>query len=387
MQVLKRTRLPAALGEILRLALQPHRHGELASRVQGRRLTGLAAASLQHGIPGYVKRALADTPGLAPSALGALADVADVVDAALRVHLAILQELPILRSSLEAAGVSPVVLKGPVLTEVHGRADLRAYSDLDVLVAPQSFPFALRALEARGGRALVPSWAELARVRAGELSIAMPSGVTVDLHWHLLNDQRLRRTFSVPTSSLLERVQPVQVNGVGVQTLDPIDMVLHLGLHSCMSGNDRLLWLKDIERAVATVALDWDTLIRRARACRVGLPVAIGLQRSRDVLGAPVPGGIIGELAQGRLWPGLSRLSGRLAPTERAAGSGSGSVDRLVSRATRHTFRHSLWELGRKSKAGLSSNGELTSPDVLGARTAYLEAVASGSLDPSAAEN
>jgi hypothetical protein len=61
-------------------------------------------------------------------------------------------------STCGQAGVPWLVVKGPALAELHGAPDLRAYSDLDVLVPSAAFGDALAALESAGAAVLARNW-------------------------------------------------------------------------------------------------------------------------------------------------------------------------------------------------------------------------------------
>ena len=99
-----------------------------------------------------------------------------------------------------------------------------------------------------------------------------------------------------------------------------------MALHAALSGGDRLIWLKDIERTLAVDRPPWDEVIRRARAWKAGRSIAITLNRARRSLGAPVPDDALDALFASRRWRRLSdRIDGR-SPTERSVGRESAAV-------------------------------------------------------------
>ncbi|HEY8339153.1 MAG TPA: nucleotidyltransferase family protein [Egibacteraceae bacterium] len=333
----------------------------------------VARAAAVHGVSGYVFRAL--------SQLGA-ADLAPRLEAAyhgaLRDHLRTVADLAALAPALEATG-EWAVLKGPVLAaRLHEQPGLRRYGDLDLLVRPADLPAALAALEACGARPAGDDWGVLRRDGVGEVALTLPSGTVVDLHWDVVNEARVRRAFDLPAGALLARSRRVELGGVEVRTLDPVDTLLHLCLHACLGGGQRLVWLKDVERAAAAVC-DWDEVVARARASRTALVAAVTLSRAHHVLGALVPAGVVDALAPRLGWRALAAASARARPPQRS--DGGPSWDRMLCRATRATTAASVAELARRASAAarerLDSRPHAPPPPAApGARRAYLSWVA-----------
>jgi hypothetical protein len=219
-------------------------------------------------------------------------------------HLSISAELGAVAQVLEGLPYPWLVLKGPVLAELaYGDVGLRQYGDLDLLTSRAGFGRVLVAIEHAGGRLLEANWPLMKRIGRGEMMLRLPQGGLGDLHWDLVCDFAPRARFAVPTDELLERAVPAQLSGTNVKVLEPTDQVLHLCLHGALAGGHQLVWLKDIERAVASSLPDWDALVDRARRYRLGLVCALMLQRARSVLGAEVPSAVIGDLAPDRLLP------------------------------------------------------------------------------------
>lgn len=313
-------------------------------------LAAVTAAARFHGVAGCVHRSLLPREGR-PGAVELAAAYHEGVDR----HLRTLGDLAVLGRALDGAGVDWLVVKGPVLAEVvYPRADLRSYNDLDVLVRGRDVGAALAAVEAAGGELLDRNWPLLRRLGVAEMLVRLRHGTLLDLHWHLLGDPAVRRRFDVPLAELRDRARPVRLGTVGARTLDPVDTLLHLGLHATLSGADRLVWLKDVERAVAASPPAWDEVVARARRWGVGPPVAVALARSAAVLGAEVPDGVPEAAAAGRSWLVLAALADRVSPPARAGGRRSPS--RVVSRAASRDTRSSAAELARRLAAAASSD-------------------------------
>lgn len=340
------TRPQAAVAQLLVRCVTEHDWGtapegaaELAA-VAG--LDRVAAAARFHGVTGCVHRSLA--PVLEPIALAALAaDEHRAID----LHVRALGDLAGLSPVLNGLGARWLVVKGPVLAETYySRPDLRTYNDLDVVVPGPALGAVLAAVEGAGATLLDRNWARLQELQVAELLLRLRYGTLLDLHWRLFNYPAVRRTFRTSLPELLERARPVSLGALVVSTLDPTDTLLHLSAHGTLSGGHRLVWLKDVERAIATDTADWDELVSRARSWGIGPAAALALARARSVLGAPVPDGVPEAVAGGRAYLAAGALADRLAPPARSRGNRS--IALLVSRSARTATADTAAEMGRR---------------------------------------
>ena len=265
--------------------------------------------------------------------------------AAAATHLAAAVELRGLAGILGDAGVRWLVLKGPVLAQVvYLRPGARTYDDVDVLVHPDDLAEAVTALEADGYVVLDRNWALVARTARGEISVESPSGMTIDLHWHPVNDARVRASLQVDVCAMVDRRIVVDVDGLTVPTLDRPDTVLYVALHGCLAGGHELKWLLDLQQAVRWAGVDAETLRTRSGAHGVTQNLAVMARRAAryvdpsltelaDALG-PVTG-----------WAKVCRkVSDRAAPVGITAGVRSG---RTVISSTRSSSARSARALVR----------------------------------------
>lgn len=307
----------------------------------------LVHAADRHGIIGYLREA-ADQAPYVDAEVAALLDRA--YQRAVHTHLRALADLALVGRVLDGAGVPWAAVKGPVLAEtVYARFDLRAYRDLDVLVAPTAFPDALRALEAAGAVLYDRNWTLLRSGMKGQVHLTLPQGSFCDLHWHLLHDREERDVYRLPSTALLRRARRVVLGGLSVSSLDPVDAFVHLAVHACLSGADRLVWLKDLDQTLRRVPPPWDGVVARARSAGAGPAVAAMLRLVGRVLGTPLPIGVVDALDPRGAWTEIVALAGRIAPPQLA--TGDGSLLRLVARSTRPTLVDSLRELSSRSAA------------------------------------
>jgi hypothetical protein len=307
-------------------------------------------------------------------------------------HLRSLADLDTARGILDKAGVPFLLVKGPAIAErLYPSPDLRVYDDLDIVVAPADFSRAIDAFEASGLELLDRNWDLIRREGRGQLHLRLPLGTLADVHWHLLNREVVRNAFDVRVEALFERARRIDLLGTPTRTLDPVDTLLHLGIHAALSGADRLLWLKDLERAVVVDAPPWDELIARARVWRAGPALAVTLARSRRALGTPVPDEVLKSLFGGSARASVSSWVDRGWPVESATGRVTASVlwAQVIRDAWPSTFTTLVGRAGRRSRS-LMREGDRPGADAPILRPTgrdederdYLRAVSEGSEEP-----
>ena len=278
----------------------------------------LADLAISEGLAGPARRGLG---GLLPPEPGSRLATEARRDAVR--HLAYLGLLGKFAVALDQAKVTWVVLKGPVLAELSYPQVPRGYADLDLMVAPGQLRDALGALEGVGAVVAEPDWPPVVKGAKGELSMAVHGLPIVDLHWHLVYLRSARERWAIPTEDLLGRRRPARLKDVNAWSLDPTDFLAHLALHASFGAAQQLRRLLDIERTVANWAPDWEALVQRCRAWRVGLPVSVMLNRARRTLGAAVPEQVVEELAGGRPNRLVVRRLGEWVPAGRMPGGRS----------------------------------------------------------------
>ncbi|QBI20277.1 hypothetical protein ER308_12335 [Egibacter rhizosphaerae] len=311
-------------------------------------LEGLAEAAFFHGVGGYVYRAVGDRdelPHLERERLKLTMDRTVVT------HLRALSDLRTVMTAFEQASIPWLAIKGPVLGEpVHGRVDLRAYGDLDLVVPGAGLGDALDTLEAHGAEVRDRNWTLIRDSLKGEVHVRLPSGLTGDVHWHLINDNAVRKQFRVPMADLFSRMRTVPVGGIEVPTLGAADTIVYVAMHAVMSGGHRLVWLKDLERLLENPLASATEIGETARRWRAGLVLATALQRVDRSIGCPPAARTLRTRGVGpRMWLRLSSAAFAAAPAE--AEDGGPSWGRLLSRATRGSGTASGAELARKAVA------------------------------------
>jgi hypothetical protein len=291
--------------------LAPFSHDELAQ---------LAQHASKHRVVPYLAAAIRD------SSIAAGAEVYSSLERTHATwtahHLLTLTDLTVLQAMLDDASIPFLVIKGPVLAErYYPSPDLRMYEDLDLLVVPSDFPKVVQTLQDAGMTLVERNWALARDEFRGQLHLTLSGGTLADIHWNVLNRERVRRGFSIATEELFTRSRQVDLAGATVRTLDPEDTLLHLCAHAALSGGDRLIWMKDIERAIEVDGPDWAIVIERAHAWRAGPTVALALARTSRTLGVTVPNDVLRSLFRGALREPLSAWLDRRWPVERSVGA------------------------------------------------------------------
>ena len=259
---------------------------ELAGLIAAAPVERLPAAAALHRVGGTVLGGLDGIESVPPAVHAALTAMRQ--RAALN-HLVVVGGLSQISEAFDAADVSWLAMKGPVLASLlYPDIGDRAYGDLDLLVSRFDYPRAMEILEELGFTHTMHNWALAERMLAGQ--VGMKNGrVTIDLHWHLHYSGEDRRPFALDPDAMLERRRQADVSGLKAWILDPVDQLLTLAFHAARSDGHCLVWVKDIERSLAVEEPDLDELVRRCRDERCGPPVGVMLGRSSTLLDADVP--------------------------------------------------------------------------------------------------
>lgn len=380
-------------------SLHPRRRPPLSARGDNRSLTAALVAAVNYdGDPAVagpdwsVHQAAtlveaADAHRIAPalwrlaSVTGAPSAVVDplrsLYDDQMIRHLTVEADLGWAAGMLDRAGVPWVAIKGPVLSDVlWPRPDMRQYYDLDLLVDRHHFETVIMTLIEGGAQLIDRNWPLIRQQMRAELTLILPYGTSLDLHWHVLNDRDLRRSMYFDAGPLLARAKPVSIGTLVAPTLDPVDTLLTVALHAAHSGATRLLWLKDTERAAAAI-VDWAEVGRRATSTGLNLALTTVVRKAWRVLGTQQQ--TTGwSLATGVV-PALAGLIDHVIPVVRAGGHGrSGQLlYRSLRRSAWQTGAAAVGELGRAPVVWPDRQGNPLHADVpdAGARTAYFREV------------
>jgi hypothetical protein len=186
-------------------------------------------------------------------------------------------------TGLGAAGITAIVLKGPVTARRQYPGELRPCVDVDLLVPPDATVAACRWLHRHGFHADAADALVLRRPR---------DGATVDLHRTLGGATAIpERTWQV----LAGHAVAFDLHGRSVLALDEAAHACHLALHAANSGNRKPKPRADLDRAVASVPLPtWAQALTIARQLGAEPTLVAALRcyaadgdRVADALGLP----------------------------------------------------------------------------------------------------
>ncbi|MCW2540862.1 MAG: nucleotidyltransferase family protein [Frankiales bacterium] len=266
------------------------------------------------------------------------------------------------RAELEAFGsvadelaVPWCAVKGQAVAEsLYPSPAWRFGVDIDVLVAPSRFAELTAALEARRWQLIDVNWPLAAATMPGELRFRSPTGGLFDVHWHLMNNPVLRRSFPMPSDVLLKRRRQLPS---GLPVLSADDQLVHLAVHAALSGACRLGWLLDVGLA-ASVVSDWTGVAERAAAARAGLPLALVLSRAHRWLATPAGRSGYRAMGVGVGWQLSAQLIDRLSPLSEYPDQPA--LARSFARSTRPSVSRSMVEFARHASAFVRSGAPQT---------------------------
>jgi hypothetical protein len=235
-------------------------------------------------------------------------------------NLACTRQLAGLLQRLGARGIRALTFKGPTLAAgSYGHLGLRSSSDLDLLVDRRSAS-RVRQLMLVDGYTLPPRRRQfvgslLFGLYAGAgrddtLRAPNPGLADVDIHvafafW----TQGIR----LDTDAMFERAVTTDVAGESLPTLCPEDLLLVLAIHGMMHGWSRLRLVSDID-AVASRVADWDAVIERARAARMGRTLRVALLIAQEILGTRLPADVFRMAALDDQARAIARTAGARLP-------------------------------------------------------------------------
>ncbi|MGI8838458.1 MAG: nucleotidyltransferase domain-containing protein [Pyrinomonadaceae bacterium] len=208
-----------------------------------------------------------------------------------RLCLHLFSELKRILTLFEQNGLIAASFKGPVLSlAVYGDMALRPAGDLDILVPPNEFRSARDLLISAGYQMVSPlteSQQDALLQSNCELLFYADDGRLVDLHWGLSP-----RTFpfALDAQAVLRRREEFINQGVSISTFSIEDTVLYLCFHGSKHYWSRLEWISSLAEFIrSNAAIDWPTVISRAKTLHAGRILALGLLIAQDLEDVDLP--------------------------------------------------------------------------------------------------
>jgi Uncharacterised nucleotidyltransferase len=273
----------------------------------------------------------------------------------------------------QANDIPTMALKGVALSVLHYRdKGIRPMSDFDLLVPEDLAPEVTGRLQLEGWAIVgylsdAPQNAYFYR-HIHAISLTHPQHGEFDLHWHVLH----AATFHGADRAFWDDSVPLALNGIATRALNPTDQLLHACVHGFSSNVIApIRWIPDALTILRTSPVDWSRLVTLAQHLRVSIPLAATLRFLGDTFPAPIPPGVIGQLASVRAdasersyFQRLSRLD-RSGPEiladnwerHRRATRGTPSVLRLASLPRQFQLHYNLPRLRDLGRVAFSSMG------------------------------
>ncbi len=222
----------------------------------------------------------------------------------LRRNLWFAAELERILEQLSKREIHVIPYKGPVLAQsAYGDLALRSFSDLDLLIARPELDGAKRALAEIGyhpSQMVSPAFDRLSLRFGYERAFDGAAGKNlVELQWSLLPHFYAVNfaAASFRVEDLLARATRIRLGDEAVPCLSPEDSLLALSLHAAKHLFSRLIWIADIAATLRSCAIDFDMVVRRARAMGIQRIVAVSLQLAERLLGATLPAAAVKLIA------------------------------------------------------------------------------------------
>lgn len=224
------------------------------------------------------------------------------------------QKLSAVARALEQHGIPCVPYKGPLLAEsLYGSLSLRAFDDIDLLIRRRDVDRAKTVLEAEGYR---PYYTLGPAVRSAMIDSRLQYHLIyahdrpehlLEVHW------KTDPAFPVEEDSdaWWQGLDRVTFMGERVRAFSAEAQLLMSCVHAMRHHGYRLSWLVDVAEALRQPrALDWAWTIDRARAIGAWRRLAVALKVAHAVLDAPVPAEV---LARVNADPPSAKLADRVA--------------------------------------------------------------------------
>lgn len=184
-----------------------------------------------------------------------------------------------------------VPYKGPVLAQsAYHDVALRAFSDLDFLIAPADFVRAKQALAEIGYRPsedVSPAVERFWLRKGNECEFDGAAGkYLVELQWALLPHYY---GGDLTVQDLIARACRTVVGECVMPSLSPEDSILVLCLHAAKHLWMRLIWLVDIAESLRYPSIDYSLIFSRARDSGITRILGVSFWLVKEVLQAELP--------------------------------------------------------------------------------------------------
>ena len=204
-------------------------------------------------------------------------------------NIMVTQKLLNILKILSTNGFEVVPFKGPVIAiQAYGDIGLRAFCDLDILIKSSDFPVIYDLLLSEGYSSLKPRIGKLKSIWKKSRRNFEFKGKKCFFDFH---PQVTQGPLFLRLKDKWNTLSTVELNSQEVPTLNNHDTILMLALHGTHHGWNILKFVADLAHLIHSneSEINWDTLIRQARAMGCLRMVMIGLLLGQDFCGLEIP--------------------------------------------------------------------------------------------------
>jgi len=234
-----------------------------------------------------------------------------------------------LLEALEQGGIRVMVLRGPVMAaSLYGNVALRQIADLDILVPKSDVLAAADVLAALGFQhphRFTATQRTLTLRTDYNFHLEREDGVALELHWRLVPG-----FFSWDSDPSLWWSRAVRTPFCEREVLEPSpeDLLLLLCVHGLKHGWEQLRLVADVAWLVQNRVLEWDQASCSAARTGAARALNLGCRLAADLLGAPVPEGVLRRAIEDKTADALARPL--LADYRRSVGPARGYLSRSL---------------------------------------------------------
>ncbi len=189
-------------------------------------------------------------------------------------NLTIYHNLSNIIKTLNENAIPFVLLKGAHLCElVYENISLRSMADVDILFKKKDLNHAQEVINRLGCN----------------------NDLNLDYHWYL------EQFLNLDMNGIWSRVQSADIGGQQTLVLSPVDLILHLCIHSAFHHNFQFVCLRSLYDIKITIEhynsdIEWDELIFRSKEWKVQNSVYMSLLLAKNLLQANVPNKVLNKL-------------------------------------------------------------------------------------------
>jgi len=197
---------------------------------------------------------------------------------------------------LQEKGTDVILLKGVALAEtIYPHIGLRAMSDIDLLVRKEDFPEVQEILLSLGYE--LKKGSRFFYVKKDKIPLA------IDLHYDIayMRSDEINRVW--------KDALRVKVSGIDALIMSPEDTLIYVIIHFVINhGFPMHKWMKDIDLLVGHYRLNWKTILQRARAYHLEIPIYYTLYNIKERFRTAVPQEFLDELKPKNIYSFQARL-------------------------------------------------------------------------------